>query len=302
MGRETHWGSCDLFADRLKGYSIGEKHVRKKGNRVFRVVMTRTERWWYVKQFNLLKTIWVNFRLFPFREAIKMPVWIFGKFRLGHVYRGCIEFNCPVVRGLLRLGFDMDNPVYITSLVVWGKIKVNGHVFIHSGTHVGVAKGALLELGNHSAIGACGKVRCENHIIIGDHARISWECQVFDTDFHYIEYQGVVRRKDSPVFIGHHCWLGNRITVNKGSRLPPHSIVASNSLVNKDFSDNGPSGLYAGVPARFVKGPVNRIWGYAEGNINALFEHGIDERPMSQVQEVVEAAQSKHDRKFLWME
>ena len=45
----------------------------------------------------------------------------------------------------------------------------------------------------------------------------------------------------------------------KGVCLPAHSVVASNSLVNKDFSGSGERCLFGGVPAKCLKQNVERL-------------------------------------------
>ena len=45
----------------------------------------------------------------------------------------------------------------------------------------------------------------------------------------------------------------------KGTRLPAYSVVASNSLVNKDFTECGERCLFGGVPAKCLKHNVERL-------------------------------------------
>jgi acetyltransferase-like isoleucine patch superfamily enzyme len=84
----------------------------------------------------------------------------------------------------------------------------------------------------------------------------------------------IVRRCNSPIVIGDYVWIGNRVTINKGSMIPNCSIVASNSLVNKDFSQYG-SGILAGCPAKFISSTKRRIFSYnKESLLNDYFrEH-----------------------------
>ncbi len=106
--------------------------------------------------------------------------------------------------------------------------------------------------------------------MIGNHVIISWECQIFDTNFHYMEDKfGDIYRKDGEIFIGNNVWIANRVTIAKGAKIPNDSIIASNSLVNKDLSDTV-SGLYAGCPAKLVKENVHAVFSL-EGQLNEYF-------------------------------
>lgn len=73
------------------------------------------------------------------------------------------------------------------------------------------------------------------------------------------------------VVIGDHVWIGNRTTISRGTVLPDDSIVASNSLVNKDYSSEGSFCMFAGMPAKVVKRNIKRIWNERE-------ESDIDKR------------------------
>lgn len=80
--------------------------------------------------------------------------------------------------------------------------------------------------------------------------------------------RNVIKRNKKPVIIGDRVWIGNRVTIQCGS-LPPDSVVGSGSLVNKDYS-TGKNGLYAGIPAVFIKEGIRRIFDFQE-------EHKLDQ-------------------------
>lgn len=251
----------------------------------------------YLRQINIFMTLWVNLRIFPLSVALKMPIWVFGKMKMGYVYRGCVEFDGPVRRGILRIG--LHNPSIfcmssVTSLVVRGKLIVHGHCFVGNGAKIGVAKNAVLELGDFSRIGPDSKIYCEDHIVIGESVGISWESQIFDTNFHYYVHDGVIKRKNGPVVIGHHCWIGNRSTISKNTKLPPYSIIASNSLVNKDFSNNKEGGMYVGQPARLMEEYCIRILREDEGVVDTVFNDDVERCSLDLVKEKIEYAKRNH--------
>jgi acetyltransferase-like isoleucine patch superfamily enzyme len=253
--------------------------------------------WPCFRQINIFMTLWVNLRIFPLSVALKMPIWVFGKMKMGHVHRGCVEFDGPVRRGLLRIGLHIPSSFCmssVSSLVIWGKLKVHGHSSVGNGVKIGVAKNAVLELGNFSRIGPDAKVYCEDHIVIGQEVGVSWESQIFDTNFHYYVHEGMIKRKNGPVVIGHHCWIGNRSTISKNAKLPPYSIVASNSLVNKDFSSNKEGGIYVGQPARLVQEDCMRIL-KDEGVVDEIFNDDVERCSWDLVKEKIELAKQNYN-------
>ena len=126
-----------------------------------------------------------------------------------------------------------------------------------------VARGAELVFGSgdYPSCGANVRIICFNQIVIED-SHITWDCQIMDSSFHYIESleDGTIQPLTRPVHLGKHVWIGNRTTITAGAIIPEETIVASHSLVNKDFSEVGPNCLIAGIPAKVVKKGIRRIY------------------------------------------
>ena len=89
---------------------------------------------------------------------------------------------------------------------------------------------------------------------------------IADTSFHYIEKleTGVKTPLTKPVILGDRITVFNRCSILKGSVIPDDSIVASNSVVNKDFSERGSYCMLAGAPAVVKATGVRRIWDLKE--------------------------------------
>ena len=93
---------------------------------------------------------------------------------------------------------------------------------------------------------------CSNHIEIRNSVLIGWDTLIMDNDFHYVKYRGQNRIPPciGSVLIGEHVWIGCRVTILKNSSIPNGSVVASSSVITKQFTE--PYILLAGNPA-FVK-------------------------------------------------
>ena len=216
---------------------------------------------------NIIKTILLNIKLFHLRDAIRLPLLVYGRYSVYNVMslqRGQIELKCPVRTGLVRLnrriGYNIGNHLE-GSLNLQGKIIVNGGgIDIGQGCNISVRQGAILELAENLAVTGLTNIHVYHCVKIGKHTMISWNVHVHDTDYHYFIKEDKIFSRDRTISIGENVWIGHEVTITKGSQIPSNCIVASYSLVNCSFPES-PNGLMlAGIPAqikRFNVRPIN---------------------------------------------
>lgn len=216
-----------------------------------------------IRRANIIKTLYFNFKMFPFKTAIKLPVWFYGKVKFDNL-KGKIIFNCPVRKRLVNIGkyFDFYGHRYISSInLMYGSVwEING-LFI-AGEGIVMNIGGKLSTGRASVLGTGGKISCNREIIIGNGTAVTGGCQVFDSNFHYIQNleTGEIKNMSQAIKLGSSCWIGNQCTISKGTVLPDFTIVCSNSLVNKDFSQyQGENILIGGSPAKYISRGIRRI-------------------------------------------
>lgn len=78
------------------------------------------------------------------------------------------------------------------------------------------------------------KIICRDNILIGDCVEITWECQIYDTSFHYVQKEGKeVQPLTKEIIINDFVWIGNRTTISKGAVIPSYSIIAAESRAIK---------------------------------------------------------------------
>lgn len=212
-------------------------------------------------QINWFKTLWFNFKAFPFKKAIKLPFIISYNVKIKSI--GNIELTGTIHPGMVSIGvikisgYDSNsNPVYFTNK---GTLKIAGNVKIHPGVRFCITPTSCIELGKRVNIGFDTKIISYKHIKIGNDSRISWECQIFDTDFHFlynIEKDKYYQRT-RPVIIGDNVFIGNRCTISKGTVIPNGSVISCVSKVSGDFTTEGENLLITGNPAKVIKKGVN---------------------------------------------
>lgn len=215
---------------------------------------------------NLIKTIKFNFKMLPLKYARKLPILFYGKTDFRSL-KGCVKINGPVSTAMIRVGIKdeyVDTSIGNTIWTINGTIVFNGPLKMWRGSYIVVAKNAVLDIGSQQTkLGSHLKIMCFNRITIGNCVRIAWECQIYDTSFHYIELKNrnnEIQPLSKPVVIGNCVWLGNRSTVSKGAIIPNDTIVASGSMINKDFSNTEPYSMLAGCPATVKATGLRRVF------------------------------------------
>lgn len=234
---------------------------------------------------NLYKTLWVNSYYFSFKEAMMLPIFVYGKTDITN-HTGKILLECPAKTGLIKIGRSYSG-IYgryttaQTRFAIDGKLILKGNVNIAAGCKFVIRSWGTVTLGKDFWFSPECKLCCRStSITIGDGFISSWESQIFDSNFHYIIYDdSYVKYTDEPVYIGNNVWVGNRVTIMKGTKINNKCIVAANSLVNKNFLDEGECCLFAGAPAILTRKNVQMFRTItSEWKINNYFRNNPGER------------------------
>lgn len=213
---------------------------------------------------NFIAIIYFNFKMLPFSQAIKLPFDFYYKVRFENLSGKVILNTGKISRGMIKIG-GRGSEMFSRSATIIdlkGVFKINGFLEIGHGCLLRIEKKGILSTGNNVRIGALSKIFCENDILFKDEIDFSWECQVFDTNFHYIKdvAQNCIEDKIGCVQIGSYNWFGNRISVMKGTKTPDFFIVASNSLCNKSYLDLPENSVIGGFPAKLIGENKKRIF------------------------------------------
>ena len=59
--------------------------------------------------FNLPKTLYFNFKVFGIKDALKLPVFLFGSIHLEGLYRGCVELQKIKLEGCILVEAGLLN-------------------------------------------------------------------------------------------------------------------------------------------------------------------------------------------------
>lgn len=209
--------------------------------------------------FSLPKTIWFNFKVLPFKKAIKLPFFVSCHVKIKGVNKK--TFKCNIDKpsfGMSRIGIaGTENGLLI---------KKKGILFIHDGgtiiidNCVSLSRGIFIECYNGTlSFGRDVKmnngcfVKCANaNITIGDGSAFGWGCSLQNSDGHFIVENGKELENKGDIHIGKHCWICSEASILKNGYLGDDCVLAYKSILTKKISDKSGC-LYAGIPAKLIK-------------------------------------------------
>lgn len=231
----------------------------------------------YFWHINWLKTIWFNIKVLPLNQAIKFPFIISYNCKINNI--GKIILKNKIYPGMISIGVvkidsceSNDDKIIFTN---YGEIFFNGRAKFHPGAKICVNSNSILSFGARNSVGCNTKIISQCVITIGDDFSISWDGQIFDTDFHFLRnvLKSKIYKRKKPVIIGDNVFIGNSSTIGKGTKIPSGSVVSCCSKVSGDYSKEGDNLLIGGNPATILsKGfEMGNPWFPEKENEDSIF-------------------------------
>lgn len=181
-------------------------------------------------------SIRLNFKYLPWRQAIRLPILIYGG-RMKLAGGGRLQIDSANIRtGMIRLGAG-DVGIYHGRgfrLDIRGELVFKGRCHIGKESAIGVACGARLELGDNFIATYGFRLACYDRITFGRDCLVGWNCLVYDTDFHRLEdiaTGAAVSDESAPITVGDGCWLGAECRLTKRASLPPMTTLAAGTRI-----------------------------------------------------------------------
>ncbi|MFV5691258.1 acyltransferase [Flavobacterium sp. LT1R49] len=225
---------------------------------------------------NWTKTLYFNFKKFPFSTAKKLPVFFYGTVKFASI-AGKIEIEGKIKKGMIGFGQPYElNTLHkgIAEINILGKIVFKGHVQFGKDYFIYIGENGYCEFGHMSSLGSYAKLVCIESIVLGSYARFGSECQIIDTNFHPM-MNTITEEKfkmTAPIVIGNYNYVASRVSIMQNTKTPDYCTVASNSLCNTDYTSFGSAILIGGIPAKFIKDSISRDW---EGEKDSLDDYLI---------------------------
>lgn len=208
---------------------------------------------------NIVKTIYVNLRLLPLKQALHLPIYIYGKVKLACL-NGSVEIKAPIKKGMITLG-RWDDKFFATRKCAELFLPKGSKIIFHGTTYIGIdysirmGEEGILEFGNMATLTSGVIIGVNKYVSIGEYSRIVWNTRIMDSDFHFTYNSETleVYPNTKAIKIGAFNWIGNNTAINKGTVTSDYTIATSGSILNKNYiklnnNINEPM-LLAGSPA-----------------------------------------------------
>lgn len=231
-----------------------------------------------VKPLNFIKTLYVNFRVLPFSQAIHLPIYIYKNIKIYKL--GKIEIRSEKIRsGMISIG-AVDYTAQGS-----GKFFNAGHTIFYGPVEIGGGfiwdNLGLMVFRGHNKLGPGTTFIIREKFELGDHTTMGFCCFCMDSDDHYTINVNTlsIGRNKKYIKIGSRNWIASRTFIKKGTITPDYTIVASaNTLLAKDYSEFGPYCVLGGIPAKKIGSGIRRVYNVkAQLNIDDYFKNNPQE-------------------------
>lgn len=210
---------------------------------------------------SFFKTIYFNFYYLPFKQAVKLPIylhrpvflrdWGGASFRL----KGSVIIEAKnLKRGMIRLGF-IQATSHPDNGFMWsntGKVVFRGSCRIAQGSAIRNGGGTLI-IGNNFSANPNSKFLCYDRIEIGDDVVVSWDVTISDYDYRAMK-DSVSGEKRSPygaIKIGDNNWIGQNSIILKHTNTPRFITISAGSVTTGEYKCKEKS-ILRGNPAVVV--------------------------------------------------
>lgn len=208
--------------------------------------------------FSILKTVYFNFRVFNFKKAIKLPVFISYKMKILQINKNSIEILDKIKTGMIKIGFGGTDVISSQK----GKIKIEkdcklyfeGKAYLAAGTIICCENNSSIRFGRNFASNKNNFFYSRKEIVFGDDNLIGWNVIFRDNDGHKIFYKEIQKENEKKICIGNHVWIASYVDVLKGVTIPNDCIIATRSCVTKEFKKE--KILIGGYPAKIITSEI----------------------------------------------
>lgn len=183
----------------------------------------------------IFHTIFFNFKYLPFKQAIKLPIFIYKPHFLK--LKGKINIYGKIETGMIKIGF-YTVPVYPDSGCVFqigGTINFMGRAKIGNNSSIIVGGKGVITIGENFNATSTLKIICLNSIVFGKNTLIGWDNLFLDFDFHNLKYLGNLKRTKGygTINVGDNVWFSNGCRTYKNIEIPNNTVICANTILAK---------------------------------------------------------------------
>lgn len=213
-------------------------------------------------------TLIFNFKCFPLREAMILPVIVSYNVKMRNLRKGAVHIHGPVSTGMISIGVaegtngiqEMKGRGYILFGKNSGNITFRGKAQLAKGISLNVDTGKII-FGKGFTCNKYCFIASAKQIDFGDDVMLGPYTTIRDMDGHNI-YNLKDEKKEHPINsaseikIGNHVWTGAYASILKGCDVADGCIIAFGACVTKSFQEK--NCVVGGVPGIIIKREI--VW------------------------------------------
>lgn len=194
-----------------------------------------------VRNCNFIKSILFNFRVLPFKQAIKLPILVGWRTKIIGCKKGSVVIDSNTKPAMILLGItgSADLDYYNLSKnyleIIDGTLR-----FLGGGVHIGrhfsiLIRNSVLEAGKGFSCNNSCVFSCVNGVKLGEDSMFGGYVTLRDSDGHPTyerNESGVMnaRPQSAPISIGKHVWVCSKNDILKGVTIADECVVGYGSL------------------------------------------------------------------------
>lgn len=204
---------------------------------------------------SLPRSLYLNLKLLPFNQAIKIPIFFSNRTFIKCKRYGLRITTKDLHAGMIKIGYQ-QSPYFIqqySSICVekGGIIDFEGYCHLGEGCRLIVKKNGKITFGMQ--FWSTGPIFIISHtsVTFEYHSILSWGITIMDSDLHNITSNHIIKNSPQSITIKSNAWIGFNSTLLKGSIIGVGSIVACNSVITRNTSSEDHV-ILAGNPAKLI--------------------------------------------------
>lgn len=214
---------------------------------------------------SLPKIIYINFKVFPIKQAIRLPILCSYNLKIGKLSKNSIKIPNQISPFMIKMNWETGSEGINIGAGSKGYLHIaegssiifRGKATMAAGVSIRIDSGELIIGSNFFCNKHCN-ISCMTSVMIGDNSLFGWNVVIRDSDGHSItdmNNSGGAINPPGGVFIGEHVWIASHVTILKGSSIATNSVVGYNSCVTRQFIQE--NCIIAGYPAKIIKENIN---------------------------------------------
>ena len=216
-----------------------------------------------INPYAFVPTLFFNFYYLPFKQAYKLPIWVYKPHFLK--LKGKVKIDSQKITPMMvRLGF-MGGHMYPNNGFYWtneGEVVFKGKCIIGNNSFIVTGEQGRIVFGDDFIASTSMKIISFIGISFGTHNRVGYETVFMDTNFHplFDLEKECFNKAYGPIKIGNFNWFSTQCFILHDVVVSDHCTFGLRSvLTNKTYFKS--NCLYCGNPIKLIKENIIRKFG-----------------------------------------